>query len=87
MRRKIHEAASRAIQAIQEINGLLLGMDEPQHSGTDSVSVELTDEFNPVRILLPDAYADLSFEDTARLWISLGRIRQVREHAEDILNG
>jgi len=75
-----------------EVNAHLLRLSrpatEPDRNGSaEDPQVSLTDEFNPVRIAGEDCYLDLSFPAAARLWIKLGQVRQILEHAEELANG
>lgn len=92
----IADSVGAAMLALLDVNRYLLQMgagqsrqaepeERPEYATNPAVG--LTDEFNPVRISGPDCYLDLSFEGAARLWLKLGQVRQVMEHAEEIARG
>lgn len=87
----IQTCIAEAMGRLLEVNAHLLRLSrpaaQPESRSAEDPQVSLTDEFNPVRIAGEDCYLDLSFPAAARLWIKLGQVRQIIEHAEELANG
>lgn len=87
----IQTCIAEAMGRLLEVNAHLLRLSrpaaQPESKSAEDPQVYLTDDFNPVRIAGEDCYLDLSFQAAARLWLKLGQVRQIIEHAEELANG